>query len=250
MRKEAIVREYSQLPVSGVFNMHEKANFLCGKMMDIEDQVRVSYNFTSADVGDLNTNPTQNSYVSSLNSVSSGFIKQRAIRSLTENKTQSATDRTNLTKWIFEFDSNFLLREYLYNEIYTLNPDSPFKQIPLSATPNNKTNTLCLEYIDKNIIDRYKLKEFILWTSYFELKNGTVPGTGTDPNLNPEIKLLYKTPVYSFNAIPNVSAPDSQKEPVALKQYNDGLYEISYQQKKSSQYYTFLWYYDAIYERI
>lgn len=263
MKKDSIVKDYINVPISGVYNMKEKSNMLCSKMMDIEDIVRISYNFTPGDIMDINNVSTLTAdtiiSTSSLLDISHTFAKEKAIKTLYLDKSQTKLDSDTLTKWIFEFDSKFLLREYLYNEIYTLNPQSPFRQIPILNIPGNKINKLCYDYIDKNIMDRYRLKEFILWTAYFELKSNTVPGTGSDTILNPTINLLYKTPVFSFNAIPNTGSGtssttqtdiDKQKETIALKQYNDGLYEISYKQKKSSQYYTFLYYYDAIFERI
>jgi len=263
MKKDSIVKDYINVPVSGVYNMKEKSNMLCSKMMDIEDVVRVSYNFTPGDIMDVSGNstltPNTTIITNSLLDISHTFAKEKAIKTLYLDKSQIKLDSDTLTKWVFEFDSKYLLREYLYNEIYTLNPQSPFREIPIQDIPGNKINKLCYDYIDKNIMDRYRLKDFILWTTYFELKNNTVPGTGSDPILNPVITLLYKTPVFSFNAIPNIGSAtssttqsniDKQKETIALKQYNDGLYEVSYKQRKSSQYYTYLWYYDAIYERI
>lgn len=242
MRKDTIVRDYVQVPVTGINNMQEKTNMLCGKMMDVEDLIRISYNYTIADLTNFNT-------TNSSHNVSYNFVKQNAIKKLYLDPTQNTLDKNNLSKWIFELDTNYLLREYLYNEIYTNNPHSPFKLIRPEDLPNKKVNQMCYDYIDKNILSRYRLKEFILWTSYFELKLGSVPGTGTN-TLNPELKLLYQTPIYSYTAIPAIEPVDSQKKTVATKPYTDGMYEISYKQEKSSQYYTFTWYYDAIFERI
>lgn len=260
MKKNSYVEDFKNINVSGVYNMQEKSNFLCSKMMDIEDTVRISYNFTASDVENTPTNlfvAQRVIFAQSLLNVSHSYAKQEAIISLVPDKTQTDLDSNNLTKWIFDFNAKSLLREYLYNQIYTLNPHSPFREIPLTDIPGNKINQLCYDYIDKNVLSRYKLSDFILWTSYFELKNNTVPGSGTDAVINPVINLLYKTPVYSFNALPantttnSIQADvDKEKETVSMKQYADGTYEISYKQTKSSQYYTFLYYYDAIFERI
>lgn len=242
MRKDVIVRDYSQSYINGVVNMKEKTNMLCGKMMDVEDEIRISYNYTVGDLTNVNT-------ASSSHNVSYNFIKEKAITKLILDPSQTTLDNANLTKWIFELDTKYLLREYLYNEIYTNNPHSAFRDIRATDVPGGKINKSCYDYIDKNVMSRYQLKDFILWTSYFELKLGSVPGSGSNI-LNPEIKLLKQTPVFSFNAIPMVADVDSQKETVAMKPYNDGLVEISYKQKKSSQYYTFIWYYDAVFVKI
>lgn len=243
MRKDSIIKDYKNLSVPGTYVMKEKTNFLCGKMMDIEDQVRITYDFTFNELVNLSTLDANSALSFSYNG-----IKQNSILSLTEDKTQNTNISNSNTVWVFEFDSKQLLREYLYNEIYTLNPQSPFKQIDLSLTPLNNLNQLCIDYIDQNLLDRYRLKEFILWTSYYDLKLNIVPGTGTSL-LNPELKLLYKTPIYDIHAIPESNA-DAQKETISLKPYVDGKYEIYYKQTKSSQFFTFLYYFDVVYEKI
>lgn len=255
MKKSSIVKEYNNFPVHGIYNMQEKSNFLCSKMMDIEDEIRISYNFTPNSIID-NNSTVNNEILKSLNNISYNTIKEDAII-LNIDKTQTEQESNNLTKWVFNFDSKKILREYLYNEIYTLNPYSPFKQINSNILNNIKISTLCYDYIDKNILNRYKLKSFILWTAYYELKNNIVPGSGGNTELNPSIKLLYKTPTFSILSVPNTSTTntvtsdiDNQKEAISLKEYNNGEYEIYYKQTRSSQYYTFLWYYDVIFEKI
>lgn len=228
MRKNSIVREYRDTPLSGAINMQERANFLCGKMMDVEDTLRVRSR-AIADTYDA--------------------VKYRAINSATIDASQTTQEQNALTTWVFEFDAKYLLREYLYNEIFTQNPFSVFNQLDQEDTLGKKSGLACIDYIDSNIIDRYRLKEFVLWTAYYELKLGRVPGSGSSAE-NPEIKLLSKTPVYNFNAVPGTGDPDNLKETIALKQYLDGKYEIRFKQKKSSQYFTFIYYYDAIYEKI
>lgn len=243
MRKDSIVKDYKNLSVPGTFVMKEKTNFLCGKMMDIEDTIRISYDYTFNEL--LNLSVLE---ANSVLSFSHDGIKQNSILSLTEDKTQSTSESNSNTKWIFEFDSKMLLREYLYNEIYTLNPQSPFKQITQDLTPSDNINQLCMEYIDANILDRYKLKEFILWTEFYDLKMNIVPGTGTSL-LNHELKLLYKTPIFNIKAIPEIN-PDKTKQTISTKEYLDGKYEIYYKQTKSSQFSTFIYYFDVIFEKI
>lgn len=254
MRKKSIVTEFNQQPTPGVHVMKEKTNFITGKMMDIEDEIRITYNYDSSinDTIDLaGSNPNaqlQNEFVTSLSNMSYDFHKKNSIVSLLQSDTQSEIENNTLTKWVFKFDSRSLLREYLYNEIYTLNPQSPFRDMG-GILDGNKLSQACYSYINANIIDRYRVKEFILWAEYHELKNNIIPGTGTDPLLNPEIKILYKMPVFSYNAIPNLN-PDANQETIATKAYANGMYDIVYKQTKSSQYFTFIYYFDVVYEKI
>jgi hypothetical protein len=228
MRKNSIVRSYRDQPVAGVINMNEKNNFLCGKMMDIEDVIRVRSRTTS-DTFDV--------------------VKMNAITGIRPDESQSKSEQDRLTLWVMDFDARFLLTEYLYNEVYTQNPFSVFRQMDHNLTESKKNGDACLDYIRKNILDRYRLKEFILWTKFFELRFAQVPGTGSSAS-NPAIKLLRMSPVYNFNAVPTPSNPDEHKETISTKEYLDGTYEIRFKQRMSSQTHTFIYYYDVVFERV
>jgi hypothetical protein len=240
MRKKSIVQEFVQKPTTGILVMKEKTNFLSGKMMDIQDIVRVGHYFN------LST-PIAN--IANLNDVNYDVLKINSIK-LLQDETQSKTESDTTTKWIFNFNSKSLLREYLYTEIFTYaDIDSPFKNINISGVPNIKLNNLCYEYINLNVLDRYKVKEFVLWTKYYKLEENIVPNSGTDVYYDPEIKLSYKNPVFSYRAIP-VDDSDFKKEVISSKQYSDGTYEIGYKQTENSNYYTFIYYFDVIFEKI
>ena len=232
MRKDSIVRDFKNIPIGGIINMQEKTNFLCGKMMDIEDTIRITSKATT-DIYDP--------------------IKFESILSFLPDPKQSITDSNELTQWLIEFDSKSLLREYLYNEIYTDNPFSVFKQLDSNLISGNKNNLACYDYIDKNIINRYKLTDFIFWTQFYELKELTIPGSGSSPE-DPIINLLYKTPVYNYRA----KDIDTKKQSVNIKEFANGTTEIIYKQNvtgtnqkiASSQYSTFIYYFDVVYTRI
>jgi len=247
MRKDGIVKEFKNASVYGAYVMREKTNFLCGKMMDIEDIIHITYPYTYDELlGLIALGPVSETMVKSASNYSYDEVKKKYI-TIKPDQTQATQDANANTRWIFEFDSKSLLKDYLYNEIYTINPASPFKQIPLVQTPANNVSTLCLDYINANVMDRYRLKEFILYAEYYELKTGTVPGTGG--GFDTPVPLLYKNPVFHLIAIPETNS-DKNKETIAMKEYNDGFYEIAYKQKKSSQFYTFVYYYDVIFEKI
>jgi hypothetical protein len=254
MRKKVIVDEFKKITKPGVFVMDEKTNFNAGIMMDIEDEIRISYNYdasinTSINLTGPNPNAQlQNDYISSLSNLSYDNFKLQSLISIEQDKTQTEIERNTTTKWIFEFDSNYLLKEYLYNEIFTANPSSPFYSM-IGILDGNKLKDACYDYINKNLLNRYRLKEFILWTEYYELKNNIIPGTGSDSILNPEIQILYKNPVFNYNAIPLV-LPDTEKKTISIKSYADNIHDISYKQTKSSQYFTFIYYFDVIFEKI
>lgn len=223
MRKYPIVRDFKINPLNGTSNMHEKTNFLCGKGMDIQDEIRLS----------------SISAVTQLDKYDD--IKRLGIKKTEISQDQTQQEKDNLTKWKITLDGNFLLTEYLYHEIYTDNYFSVFKEITNKFAKGNKSNTACYDYIKLNLLDRYKLKEVILWATYFDLNLGFTPGA------NP-IQLLKQTPVYDFQARPSIT-PDKDKQTTATKTYTDGTIEVNYKQTKSSQLFTFLYYFDIVFVR-
>jgi hypothetical protein len=219
--------------------MKEKRNFLCNVLMDIADKFTITYNYTSNDLSILP--------VELLSLYDYNTIKNKSTQIELDNNQSEIEENTN-TKWKIHFDSKRLLREYLYNEIYMINPYSFFNNIPSNLVPSDKISELVYQYIDNNLLDKYQVKEFILWTKYFPLNFNTVPGTGGS-NINPVINLLSKTPVFSYHAIPLSNVMD-QKRVITKKQFENGNYIINYKQSKSSQFETFIYYYDVIFEKI
>lgn len=235
MRKYPIVKEFKLLNRPGILVMKEETNILTGKMMDINDIIRVTYSMTSDDIS--------SPFIEDINKTSYDSYKQDAIKSFEIAKNQTDNEKENLTKWLIKLDSKHILREYLFNEIYTFNPHSVFKQMN-NILPDNKIGDYCYEYIDKNILNRYKVKEILLWVQYFDLKQTKVPGSGIGL-YNPTIELLQYNPKFTFHAIDD----DDKKATIATKEYVDGTIDIGYQQDMSSKFYTFIYYYDIIFER-
>lgn len=219
MRKYAIVQEYKSVPISGINVVKDSTNFLCNNLMDIEDEIRIfSSNYPIYNYDDL---------------------KFQSINLKLDNK-QSNNDLIGQTKWIIEFNSDKLLRQYLYNEIYLYNQNSVFKQIPQHIIPNNNLSDLVYNYIDQNLLNKYRVKEFILWTEPYQLKNNIIPGQN--------LQLLYQQPI--FNKFITQFKEDKDKRLINIKKYLDNRYEINYTQEYSSKYFTFVYYYDVIYEKI
>jgi len=241
MRKYPIVKDFVNIDKPGILVMKEYTNINFGKMMDIDDEIRVSSSLNSSL---LALPPAE---LADINMFSYDKYKKDAIMIFEPSKVQSDDEKNTITKWYIKLNYKEILRKYLYNEIYTYNPHTEFKKM-FGILDENLVGQYCLSYIDQNIISRYKIKEIIFWTEYHELKRNIVPGTGTILPYNPEIKLLYQTPVFSFHAIPNPIS-DDKKEYISMKEYTDGTVDIVYKQTKSSKYYTFLYYYDIIFER-
>jgi hypothetical protein len=229
MKKKSIIADFKNISYPGTFNQIEKTNFITGKGMDIQDSIRIR----SLDIFSSNTYDQFEE------------LKRSAIKSIILAKDQTDADKLGLAKWVIEIDTTYLLREYLYNQIYTENTNSAFNLLTNDIVANQKISQACYSYIDNNLMNRYGIKDVIFWTKFYELKFNVTPDTY-------QIPLLKNSPVYSFNAKPTGTSLDIDKAKsiISTKTYNNGLLELNYKQIKPSQYETFLYYYDIVFYRL
>lgn len=251
MRKKSIVKDFKNKEYPGSLIMDETNNFMNSVLMDMDDEIRISYSYTVKDVS------LGEDILKAYNAISYDVLKKKSIEISIDEK-QSKFDNDKNTAWIIKFQHKNILREYLYNQIYTTNTRSPFREIPTSVINIEELGGLCLEYIDKNVLNKYEVKEFILWTKFYDLNLNSVPltgvGTGILQEINPKINLLYKTPEFTFMSIPDITDlavkdVDKEKEYITMKEQNDDTYLIGYKQRESSQFKTFTYYYDVIFKR-
>lgn len=248
MKKFPYVKEYSNEPVSGLKVMKEQSSFLMSKMMDIEDIINITFTNSIDDLNDYNNNTNNQTFLKKLfdlkEQYSYDLIKQQCV-TLTEDNTKLTEDNNFLTNWIFTLDSNKLLKDYLYHELIVYNKNKSFNDIQ-KIYPNEDITQLVKNYIDDNIISKYRFKSFKLYTKYYDLKDNIVNSL-TNNVLDKDVKLYQKKPVFDIKAIP---LNKNQIEVISIKPYVDGIFNITYKQQTSSKLKTFLYYFTVLFEKI
>lgn len=261
MKKHPIVQEYKNEDIHGLEIMKEQANFLTSKMMDIEDIVNITYYICPQDIEKYNRGVDPAYVGNNINSVIEKFyetkykfgfdkIKKDNIE-LTEDDKQRLDESSHNTTWKFRLNSKGLLRDYLFNEFYINNREnSVFTDLETyinnNGLSNYRINDIVYDYIDSNVIDKYRFKQFKLYVKYYELSQDKVNAISYLKKLDNEVKLFIKKPVFDIKAINDKNT----FEVVSIKPYVDGFFDIYYKQLKSSKKYTFLYYYDVVYEKI
>lgn len=208
MRRNYISPEYTNTSIYGTFNMVEEGNFFASKMLDIEDSILISnqniiyYQKLTGEQLDLAIESSLPSYVySSADSMNSYHI-------LILDESQLEYQKENNTKWILNVDIKSILADYLFA---ILKRYRTFEGISNQLTKTNDINTSIKEYIDRNVIDRYKFSKLDLYVSYKDLKDQNVlryvntwnQNIISDSNLltkkQTEIKYDYSSAMISFN---------------------------------------------------
>lgn len=254
MKKHPIIKEYKNKSVPGLEVMREQISFLSSKMMDIEDLIDISSTITPEDIAIYNYPTTsvhmKEMYKHKLN-YSYDYIKQKYV-TLIEDKSQNKSEHDFNTNWEFTLDSDGLLKEFLYNEFFVYNPNNDFSKIDdyyesIGLSSDYNISDLVKDYIEENIINKYRFKSFKLYTKYYSLENNKITAIDPTKTLDDDVQILIKNPVFDIKAIPK---DRKDIEVVSIKPYIDGKFKINYKQLKSSKLETFIYYFDVQYEKI
>lgn len=247
MKNYPYIKEYKNIPVPGIEIMNEQSSFMMSKMMDIEDEIHITYSLNPDDLKIYNmvenTLPINNNkllYYDVKKMYSYDNLKQKYI-TLSEDNEQKTNDKNFNTSWVFNINTTGLLKEYLYHELYVYNKSNEFFNI---TNDNYIISDLVKSYIEHNILKKYRFKTFKLYVKYFPLSDNKVSAISSIDN---DVQLLSKKPEFDIKAIPNNL---NEIEIVSIKPYLDGVFNIYYKQLKSSNLFTFIYYYDIIYEKI
>lgn len=208
MRRNYISPEYTNTSIYGTFNMVEEGNFFASKMLDIEDSILISnqniiyYQKLTGEQLDLAIESSLLSYIYS------AADSMNLYHTLILDESQLEYQKENNTKWILNVNIKSILADYLFA---ILKRYRTFEGISNQLIKTNDINTSIKEYIDRNVIDRYKFSKLDLYISYTDLKNQNVlryiniwnQNIISDSNLltkkQTEIKYDYSSAIISFN---------------------------------------------------
>lgn len=236
MRKSFITQEYLNDPRPGTLTAPERRHFFGGKMMEIEDFIRIG---------------------------GSGFdhqLKKLCTEGPRMTPDQSASDTQGSAKWELLVDANRMLTEYLYNELLANNVNQDFRDLLEENLATKRLSDTVLDYVRANLLARYQLTRIVMWARYYDL-SGQGPVTGMAAE-----KLLQGVPIYHQDALPTDAelAPvgatrtpaqlavlrDKQALSVQMSAAANGKLKMAFKQAKPAQYYTYAYYFDAIFQKV
>lgn len=230
MRRSYISPEFDHKEVYGTFNMVEESNFFGAKMLEIEDSLLIDnqnliyYQMPNGEQLDLSVENTLQSYVYS--SAGDKYDNQQLII----DESQSEYSKNNLTTWLLEIKIKNILSNYIFSELKRWRT---FEGVRLNMTIDNDVDTSIRNYIDYNIINRYKLSKIDFYVEYKDLR-----GQNT---------LRYKN---SWN--PEISKNINNKNiKFQSDTYSDGSYtKITFNQERPSSLYSFDYFFNLYFEKL
>lgn len=229
MRRTYISPEFRKNNVYGTLNMLEESSFFGAKMLEIEDNILIHNDniiwqqMPNGEQIDIETESTLESQFFS----SSNFKQSNHTLKLDETQTQYTRD--NSPKWIIEVDLNKILVEYVYSELKRYRT---FEGVRSNMTIYNDINLAVRDYVQLNVVNRYKLSRFDFYVNYTDLRSQNL--LRFKNNWNERIV----TPEYAMKKFQSIT------------DYNQKYLQVLFSQEKPSTKFNFDYYFNLFFEKI
>jgi hypothetical protein len=229
MRRTYISPEYKKTETYGTFNMVEESNFFGSKMLEVEDSINIEsqsiiyYQKTNGEQIDLSVESSLDSIV-----YSSSTNKQKN-HTLVLDESQSSYQRDNNTTWILNIELQTILSDFLFA---TLKRYRTFEGMKTEMTKNYDIDSSIKEYINQNVLNRYKFKSLDLYIQFKDLRNQNV--------------LRYKNTWNQLAYKPENKFSKYQKDLT----FDGSKLKVIFNQDKSSKDYTFEYYFNILFEKV
>jgi hypothetical protein len=153
MRRTFISPEFKYVSVYGTLNMEEESSFFGSKMLEIEDLITIgneSILFYQNEKGEQID--FEKEYDAPPIIYNSNADKQK-LHTLVLDEFQTQIEKNNYTKWKLTISIRSLLKNYLFA---TLKKYRTFEGVSNEMTYNRNVDFSINEYIQRNVINRYK----------------------------------------------------------------------------------------------
>lgn len=228
MRRTYISPEYYNNNVYGTFNMVEESNFFGSKMLEVEDSVLIEsqdiiyYQKLNGEQIDFSIESSLESYIYS----SSNDKLSNHTLLIDESQTKYQLDKD--TRWIMNINLKQILTSYLFA---TLKRHRTFEGVKNEMNIYNDVNVSIKNYIDFNVLNRYKYTSIELYVDYKDMRDQSLLRYKNSWNINtPKSSRLTK--IESETAFDNSSI------------------KLSFNQEKPSSDYNFDYYFNILFEKI
>lgn len=231
MRRSYISPEFEYKKVFGTLNMKEESTFFGSKMLEIDDIIELNnqgliyYQNSNNEQIDLDIERSLSPIV-----YSAGDDK-KINHTLVIDDSQSETQRNNLTKYIITINLKNILENYIFA---TLKQYRTFEGVKNTMCYTKDVNFSIKEYVIKNVLDRYKFDKIELYIRYVDLR---------DQNVRRFVNTWYTSnDIISIDYLNNKIQTDTE--------FDQSSVQVLFNQEKSSQQYSFEYYFKLFWVKL
>lgn len=229
MRRSYITPEYRRKLISGTFNMLEESTFFGAKMLEIEDIINIDDQdiiYYQSFSGEQIDESIESSIDSHIYNISDDKLKNHKIE---KDITQSISQLDDNTRWIITINIRKVLVNYLFA---LLKKHRTFEGLISDRIIYNDVDTAIYNYINLNIVNRYKFKSIDLFINYKDMRIQS---------------LLRYNNIWSFG-INNISYKFIKFQ--TETEYDDSKVKLTFSQSESSKTHIFEYYFNISFEKI
>jgi hypothetical protein len=231
MRRNYISPEFEYTKVFGTLNMKEESTFFGSKMLEIEDIIEL-HNQGIIYYQNSNNEQTDLDIERSLSPiVYSASDDKKNNHTLVIDEAQSDPQRNNLTKYIMTINLKNILENYIFA---TLKQYRTFEGVKNTMCYTRDVNFSIKEYVIKNVLDRYKFDKVELYMRYVDLR---------DQNVRRFVNTWYTS-----NDI--ISSEYLNKKIQTDTEFDQSSISVLFNQDKSSQQYSFEYYFKLFWVKL
>lgn len=234
MRKNYISPEFKYIETPGTFNMIEESTYYGAKMLEVDDVINIE---NSNLIWYQNENGEQLDYSIEFSKKSFNYSSiDDKFKNHTLDKTQTQTDYqlNNNTQW----ELNINIKTILFNYIFaSMKKYRTFDGIKNDMTKYNDVNTALANYINRNVLDRYKFKNIELFIKYKDINGNNLLKHKNDWVKSDNLNTLL---------LPENKTSRLQSELIS----NNKFLKVLFSQEKSSSNYVFDYYFNIYFEKI
>ena len=231
MRRNYISPEFEYKKVFGTLNMKEESTFFGSKMLEIEDSLElhnqgiIYYQNANKEQIDLDIERSLSPIVYSV------ADDKKSNHTLVIDETQGESQKNNLTKYIITINLKNILENFLFS---TLKQYRTFDGVRNSMCYTKSADFSIREYIVKNITDRYKFDRVELYIKYVDLR---------DQNVRRFLNTWVSTDEIS-------STEYLLKKIQTNTEFDSSSIQVLFNQEKSSQQYSFEYYFKLFWVKL
>lgn len=229
MRRNYISPEFEYNKVHGTLNMIEESSYFGSKMLEIEDRITIA---SKSIIYYQKSNHEQLDYTSEskLDPSILDIVAYKAnSQKISMDMNQADSQKSDKTKWTL----NISLKDILLNYIFGLLKEyRTFEGVSNHMTSYNDVDVAIKNYINNNVLNRYRFKSIDLYLQYKDLKGQNI--------------LRYNN---NFSQLAETNGTKLNKIEV-FTDYNQTLLEVRFNQEKSSSEYSFDYYFNLNFEKI
>lgn len=233
MRRTYISPEFQYQKVYGTFNMMEHSSFFGSKMLEIDDNISIANDniiYYQLENGEQLDSASEQRLTPPLSPVVYNTIVDKGNNhKLMIDDSQSESDKDGKARWILDIQLQSILRNYIFA---SMKKYRTFEGVTNNMTVNNSVDAAIKEYIDKNVLNRYKFTKVELFLQSVDLL--TVGGL--------KYKNTYDSTIESTSTIYTKFQSETDANDLDIR--------LTFYQDKPATQYAFNYYFNLYFEKL